>query len=96
MSWRDRRWRIFYVLTAMYVIAYFYRVSAAVIAGDLARDLSLTPDEVGRMSAALFYAFAFTQLPLGPLLDRIGPRRIIFVLGLVTAGGAFLFASATG
>lgn len=96
MMWKERRWRIFYVLTAMYVIAYFYRVSAAVIAGDLARDLSLSPGELGKMSAALFYAFALTQLPLGPLLDRVGPRRVIFGLGLVTATGAFLFASSTG
>lgn len=90
------RWHIFAVLTGMYVIAYFYRVSAAVIAGDLVADLELAPWELGNVSAALFYAFALVQLPLGPLLDRVGPRKTIFGLGLVTAAGALLFARASG
>ncbi len=93
---RDRKWHIFAVLTGMYVVAYFYRVSAAVIAGDLQADLGLSPEELGNVSSALFYAFAFTQLPLGPLLDRIGPRRTIFFLSLVTVAGALLFAFAGG
>jgi sugar phosphate permease len=93
---RFGRWHIFLVLTGMYVIAYFYRVSAAVIAGDLAVDLSLSPWQLGNVSAALFYAFALAQLPLGPILDRVGPRKTIFALGLVTAVGALVFARAAG
>jgi len=85
---------IFLVLTGMYVIAYFYRVSAAVLAGDLVRDLHLSPRELGNVSAALFFAFALAQIPLGPLLDRCSPRRVVFALGLVTAAGALLFARA--
>lgn len=84
--------RIFLVLTGMYVIAYFFRVSAAVLAGDLSADLKLTPRELGNVSAALFFAFALAQIPLGPVLDRCRPRRVLFVLGLVTAAGALLFA----
>jgi sugar phosphate permease len=93
---RIGKWQIFLVLTGMYIIAYFFRVSAAVIAGDLARDLALSPRQLGNVSAALFYAFALTQLPLGPVLDRYGPRWVIFVLGLVAAAGALLFARAEG
>jgi len=93
---RSRKWHIFLVLTGLYIIAYFYRVSAAVIAGDLAEDLALSPQELGNVSAALFYAFALVQIPLGPILDRGGPRRTIFLLGLVTAVGALLFARASG
>lgn len=90
------KWHIFAVLTALYVLAYFYRVSAAVLAADLARDLHLSPWQLGNVSAALFYAFALAQLPLGPVLDRVGSRRTIFALGLLTAAGALLFAGASG
>lgn len=93
---RKRKWLIFLVLTGMYIIAYFYRVSAAVIAGDLTADLGLSPRELGNVSAALFYAFALAQLPLGPLLDRLSPRLTIFSLGLITALGALFFARASG
>lgn len=84
--------RIFLVLTGMYVIAYFYRVSGAVLACDLSADLKLAPRELGNVSAALFFVFALAQIPLGPVLDRCRPRRVLFVLGLVTAAGALLFA----
>jgi len=93
---RIGKWQIFLVLTGMYIIAYFFRVSAAVIADDLANDLGLSPRQLGNVSAALFYAFALTQLPLGPVLDRYGPRRVVFALGLVAAAGALLFARADG
>jgi len=92
----ERRWPIFFVLTGLYVIAYFYRVSAAVIAGDLSADLLLSPRQLGDVSAALFYAFALAQLPLGPLLDRCSPRRVIVLLSVVAAAGALLFARASG
>jgi len=88
----QRRWLIFTVLTGLYVIAYFYRVSAAVIARDLAAELQLSPRRLGDVSAALFFFFALAQLPLGPLLDRFSPRRVIALLGVVTAAGALLFA----
>ncbi|MDY0267900.1 MFS transporter [Trichloromonas sp.] len=92
----SRKWRIFAILASFYIVAYFYRVSAAVIAEDLQRDLGLSSEQLGNVSSALFYAFAFTQLPLGPTLDRYGSRRVIFILGLITALGAVLLAGAHG
>ena len=38
-----RRWVIFAVLALMYILVYFYRVSLAVVAGDISRELRLTP-----------------------------------------------------
>ncbi|MGE0629854.1 MAG: nitrate/nitrite transporter, partial [Hyphomicrobiaceae bacterium] len=46
------------------------------------------------ISAAWFIAFAFSQLPLGLALDRIGPRRIVPALMLCAAAGAALLAFA--
>ena len=88
------RWKIFSILSAMYVLAYFYRVSMAVAARDLAADLGLAATELGILSGAFFYAFAFSQIPLGPLLDRFGGRVIISVMGLFTTAGSFVFAMA--
>jgi len=84
----------FILFSGMYLIAYFYRVSAAVISGDIARELSLSPPQLGGVAAALFYAFAFAQIPLGPLLDRYGSRWIVGICSLIAALGGLLFASA--
>jgi len=41
----------FLTLLLAYTLSQFYRAFLAVIAGDLARDLSLTPAELGNLSA---------------------------------------------
>lgn len=87
-----KRWRIFAVLAFMYVLAYFYRVSMAVMARDLSLELRLTAAELGTLSGVFFYAFAFTQLPLGPFLDRFGGKRVVLLTGVVTTIGLALFA----
>lgn len=78
----------------MYILVYFYRVSLAVVAGDLSRDLSLTPEQLGTLAGILFYVYAVAQIPLGPLIDRFGGRLVISVCGLLTFAGGFIFAQA--
>ncbi len=92
---KNRRWIIFAVLALTYILVYFYRVSLAVVAGDISRELSLTPADLGRLSGILFYVYAFAQLPLGPLIDRLGGRLIISLCGILTTIGGGLFAVAT-
>jgi sugar phosphate permease len=91
----NRRWLIFFILSLIYILVYFYRVSLAVVASDLSRELSLTPSDLGRLSGILFYVYALAQLPLGPLIDRLGGRLVISTCGILTTAGGFLFASAT-
>jgi sugar phosphate permease len=90
-----RRWLLFGVLALTYILVYFYRVSLAVVAGDISRELELTPADLGRLSGILFYVYAFAQLPLGPLIDRLGGRLVISVCGILTTIGGGLFAAAT-
>jgi nitrate/nitrite transporter NarK len=72
----------------------FYRVSSAIIAPDLSRDLGLNARELGLLGAIFFYVFALVQPPLGLLLDRIGARISIVVLNAFAVLGAILFAQA--
>ncbi len=91
----SRRWIIFSTLALIYILVYFYRVSLAVVAGDISRELSLTPADLGRLSGILFYVYALAQIPLGPLIDRLGGRLIISLCGVLTTIGGGLFAAAT-
>lgn len=90
----NQRWRLFAVLALMYILVYFYRVSLAVVAGDLSRDLALSAEQLGTLAGILFYVYAVAQIPLGPLIDRLGGRLVISFCGLLTAIGGFLFAQA--
>ena len=68
--------RVFVPFAAGYFLSYLYRVVNAVIAPDLADDLGIGPSSLGLLTATYFIAFASSQLPLGVLLDRFGPRRM--------------------
>lgn len=91
---RRQRWLIFSVLALMYILVYFYRVSMAVVAQDVARDLELTPQQLGSLSGILFFVYAVAQLPLGPMIDRLGSRVVISGCGVLTACGGILFSQA--
>lgn len=89
------RWLIYAVLSSLYVFSMFHRVSVAIITPDLVKELRLNPEQLGFLGAAFFYAFALTQIPLGLLLDRYGPRLLITILALAGSAGSLVFASAT-
>ncbi|MBJ6726130.1 MFS transporter [Geomesophilobacter sediminis] len=92
---RRQRWIIFGILALSYILAYFYRVSLAVVAGDISRELHLSPQQLGSLSSILFYVYAAAQIPLGPLIDRLGGRLVIGCSGLLTTIGGILFSQAT-
>ena len=96
MTGTGRRWRIFGVLALMYILAYFYRISLAVVAKDLSTELGLSAIQLGTLSGVFFYVYAVAQIPLGPLLDRFGGRLVISVFGLLSSAGGFLFALSPG
>ncbi|UFS72159.1 MFS transporter [Geomonas sp. RF6] len=92
---RRKRTTIFCALAYIYILVYFYRVSMAVVAGDLARELHLTPQQLGTLASVLFYVYGLAQIPLGPMIDRLGGRIVITGCGVLTTCGGFLFAQAT-
>jgi sugar phosphate permease len=94
LSLRRRRWILFSVLALMYILVYFYRVSLAVVAGDISRELHLTPQQLGSLAGILFYVYAVAQIPLGPMIDRLGSRVVISASGILTAIGGLLFSQA--
>ena len=91
---KRKRWSIFATLALMYILVYFYRVSLAVVAGDISRELHLTPEQLGTLSGVLFYVYAAAQIPLGPMIDRLGSRLVISGCGVLTTLGGLLFSQA--
>lgn len=75
-----------------YFLSQMYRSVNAVVGPDLARDVGLGAAELGFLTSAYLLAFALFQLPLGVLLDRIGPRRVQAALVTIAGVGSLLFA----
>ena len=79
---------------AGYFMSYLLRAVNAVVAPDLVKDFSLSPGQLGLLTAAYLGAFALFQLPLGVLLDRYGPRKVQAGLLSVAAAGCVGFSLA--
>lgn len=88
--------RVFLPFAAGYFLSYLYRVINAVLSPYLAAELGLAPSALGLLTSIYFLTFAAAQLPLGLLLDRLGPRRVEAALLLFAAVGAALFALSNG
>ncbi len=85
---------VFLPFVTGYFLSYFFRNVNAVIAKDLAREFALGAADLGLLTSAYFVTFGLFQLPLGVLLDRFGPRRVVAALLCVTAAGAVVFGIA--
>lgn len=83
---------LFSILSALFILSMFYRVANAVIAPNLIEEFHINAEELGILGGVIFYAFALVQIPLGPLLDRIGPRIIMTSFSLIGAAGVVTFA----
>jgi MFS family permease len=78
---------------SFFFYAWVMRVAPSVMVEELMRDFAVGAAVLGNLSAAYFYGYAGMQIPVGLLLDRFGPRRLITVSALVCAGGCVLFAT---
>ncbi len=77
----------------LFLYGFAQRVAPSVMIGDLMREFSASGAVLGNLSAFYFYAYAGIQVPVGVLLDRWGPRRLLTGAALVCAAGSLLFAT---
>nr|WP_217363018.1 MFS transporter [Roseicella sp. DB1501] len=73
------------------VINYIDRATLAVANPLIREELGLSVGDMGLLLSAFLWAYAFSQLPVGALVDRFGPRRMLS-LGL----GLWSIAQAAG
>ena len=85
---------VFLPFAAGYFLSFFFRHVNAVISKDLAGEFSLSPADLGFLTSMYLLTFAAFQLPLGVLLDRYGPRRVVAALMCSAAIGALVFGFA--
>ncbi len=82
----------FGLAAAFFCYAFLQRVSPTVMVVELMRDFSVGAAILGNLSAFYFYAYAGLQIPVGVLLDRFGPRRLITAAAVLCGLGSLLFA----
>lgn len=89
------RWAMWVCLVLLHLITTFHRVSFNVIADLLTAEFALSGAGLGHLAAAYTYMYVIMQIPGGMLVDRLGPRRIAFLTGILMAAGSVLIGTAS-
>jgi len=66
-------------------LAYIHRGCLSIVESTVRDEMDLTKGQMGGIFAAFFWAYALCQIPTGLLVDAWGPRRALFVFGLLGA-----------
>lgn len=95
MSLATRAWLVWSLAAGYYAYGFFQRVAPSVIVADLMAEFAVGGAMLGTLSAAYFYAYAAIQVPVGVLLDRFGPRRLLVLGAAIASLGGIVFALAS-
>src|SRR5229473_791316 len=84
------------LLCLMYLITYVDRVNISTAADAIKRELGLSNIQLGFLQLAVGYPYLLFQIFGGWIGDRFGPRRTLFLCGLVWATATILTGFAGG
>lgn len=85
---------IWALAASFYLFGFFQRVTPGVLTEELTQAFDLNRAGLGNLSAFYFYFYAAMQIPVGLLVDRVGPRKILALGALLAGVGAMLFGLA--
>ena len=83
---------IFFVFACGYFISALLRAITATLSPLLTSEFNLTAGNLGLLAGGYFLGFACMQIPLGYLLDRHGPKKIVSSFLLIAIIGTVAFA----
>ena len=85
---------IFFLAASFYFYEYFLQISPSVMTEGLMRDLGIRAATLGTVSAFYYYTYTLFQIPAGLLFDKYGARKVLTLMVLLCASGAFCFGMA--
>jgi MFS family permease len=85
-------WLMWALATTFYCYETLLQVSPGVMVNDLMKAFSANAAQLGLLASIYFYAYSSMQIPVGILIDRLGPRRLLTVATLICGSGALIFS----
>ena len=85
---------IFFVFACGYFISALLRAITATLSPLLTSEFNLNAGDLGLLAGGYFLGFASMQIPLGYLLDKHGPKKVVSSFLLIAIIGATAFALA--
>ncbi|MBA2654064.1 MAG: MFS transporter [Gammaproteobacteria bacterium] len=86
-------WIIWGLAATFFLTEYFARIAPGIMVPELMQAFKVNALSLGSMTAIFYTAYVGMQMPVGTLVDRFGPHRLLTVTAGICALGCFLFAS---
>ncbi len=86
-------WLICGLGAVFYSYEYLLRIAPSVMEHSLREHFNLSASGFGFLSSFYYFAYVPMQLPVGVLLDRYGPKRLLTIACLICVVGTFLFTA---
>ena len=83
---------VFLVFAFGYFLSCLLRAITATLSPVLTSEFNLLAADLGLLAGGYFFGFACMQIPLGYLLDKFGPKKIISIFLLIAFVGTTSFA----
>ena len=71
------RWKMFLLLLVLVSVNYIDRGSISVALPIIQKEFNMAPELVGLLLSAFFWTYALMQIPVGWLIDKFGPRKVM-------------------
>lgn len=89
-----KSWIIWACAALFFFYQFILRVSPSVMAHELMHDFQVDACSLGIMTSLYLYAYALMQIPVGTLLDKFGPRKLLIFATALCSISIFLFTLA--
>ncbi|WP_042280560.1 MFS transporter [Candidatus Protochlamydia sp. R18] len=88
-------WVMWIVASIFYAYQYLLRVMPNIVIDDIMQQFQIGAATIGQFSGIYYIGYSLMHLPLGILLDRYGPRKIMSICILLTVIGLLPLIFAT-
>jgi predicted MFS family arabinose efflux permease len=88
-------WMAWIIASVFYAYQYILRVMPNILLNDIMQQFDIGAATFGQFSGVYYIGYSFMHLPLGMMLDRYGPKKMMTISILLTVVGLtpLLFAS---
>ena len=87
------RWLMWGLVVFFNTYEFLIRVMPSVASDQIMDTFSISPAWYGVLSASYMYAYAPMQLPVGIMVDRLGPRKLLIYAALLCGIGSIILGS---
>jgi MFS family permease len=85
---------VWLLATLFYFFDNLLNVVPAAIHGELQATFNLSPSELGLLASCYAWPYGAMQIPVGIMMDRVGPRKLLTLAAFLCTIGCVLFGAA--